>query len=81
MCWNGRLHRRERGCASLESGAVTNATGLIGNQRGDAATLGAAELEPNVSLLINSPLCVAGRRVLFCFDLFFLFLSVYQQCS
>lgn len=71
MCWNGRLHRRERGCTSLESGAVTNATGLIGNQRGDAATLGAAELEPNVSLLINSHLCVAGL-VLFvcCFVLF-----------
>lgn len=83
-CQRGRACAGTVGCAGGNEAALhlslaprQNATGLIGNQRGDAATLGAAEFEPNVSLLINSPLGVAGHRVLFCFVLiFFFFFSV-----
>lgn len=82
-CQRGRACAGTVGCAAGNEAALhlslaprQNATGLIGNQRGDAATLGAAEFEPNVSLFINSPLGVAGRRVLFCFVMIFFF----SQC-
>lgn len=83
MCWNGGRRRRERGCASLQSGAVTE------HQRPHSWEPArrccdshhrrrAAESEPNLSLLIK---LTSGRSGAFCLDegffcLFFCFLRV-----